>query len=79
MQTSNVAAQNPKDCLPCKLTGAATFGGVGTYALYLAHKDGAFRKTPVLRKAGSVGPIGNKLQVGLGVVFIALGLGRLAV
>jgi hypothetical protein len=64
-----------KDCLPCRLTGAATFGGVGTYALYLAHQDGAFSK--IRRKGGSI--VGSRLQVVLGVTFIGLGLGRLVV
>jgi hypothetical protein len=64
-----------KDCLPCRLTGAATFGGVGTYALYLAHQDGAFSK--IRRKGGSV--VGSRLQVILGVTFLGLGLGRLVV
>lgn len=64
-----------KDCLPCRLTGAATFGGVGSYALYLAHQDGAFSK--IRRKGGSV--VGSRLQVILGVTFLGLGLGRMVV
>ncbi|RCH93348.1 hypothetical protein CU098_009228 [Rhizopus stolonifer] len=30
--------QEYKDCLPCKLTGAAAFGGLGAYALREANK-----------------------------------------
>jgi hypothetical protein len=68
-------AVQAKDCLPCRLTGAGTFGGVGTYALYMAYQDGAFDK--VRRKGGSI--IGSRLQVLLGVGFLGLGLGRLVV
>ena len=31
-----------KDCLQCRLTGAAVFGGAGLYSLYEARKHGAF-------------------------------------
>lgn len=71
--TSPPPPQPIKDCLPCRLTGAATFGGVGTYAMYMAYQDGAFDK--VRRKGGSV--VKGRLQVLLGVTFMGLGLGRL--
>jgi hypothetical protein len=68
-------AVQTKDCLPCRLTGAATFGGVGTYALYLAYQDGVFDK--VRRKGGSI--VGGRLQVLLGLGFLGAGLGRLVI
>ena len=68
-------AVQAKDCLPCRLTGAATFGGVGTYALYLAYQDGVFDK--VRRKGRSI--VGGRLQVLLGLGFLGAGLGRLVI
>ena len=74
-KTPETTAITAKDCLPCRLTGAATFGGVGTYALYMAYQDGAFDK--VRRKGGSI--VAGRMQVLLGVTFLGLGLGRLVI
>ena len=74
-KTAGTTAITAKDCLPCRLTGAATFGGVGTYALYMAYQDGAFDK--VRRKGGSI--VTGRMQVLLGVTFLGLGLGRLVI
>lgn len=46
-----------QDCLPCKVIGATTFGGLGVYALYEARK--------VARRGGREGT-----AVGLGVASI---------
>ncbi|KAL7327793.1 hypothetical protein PS15p_206166 [Mucor circinelloides] len=57
-----------QDCLPCKITGALGFGGLGAYAL---------REASVVNKL----PGRAKTAVGLGVtgvVFISAGLYRLA-
>ncbi|KAI8382914.1 hypothetical protein BD560DRAFT_444041 [Blakeslea trispora] len=56
-----------QDCLPCKVTGALGFGGLGAYAL---------------REANTLGKMPGKSRtaVGLGVagvVFISAGLYRL--
>lgn len=57
-----------EDCLPCKITGALGFGGLGAYAL---------REATVVNKL----PGRANTAVGLGVagvVFISAGLYRLA-
>ncbi|KAL1408712.1 hypothetical protein Q8F55_005525 [Vanrija albida] len=64
-----------KDCIECRLTGAATFTGVGAYALYTAAQGGAFAR---VRPPGS--PVfASKVQAAIGVVFLGLGVGRLFV
>ncbi|KAI9255692.1 hypothetical protein BDA99DRAFT_562205 [Phascolomyces articulosus] len=60
--------QEYQDCLPCKLTGAGAFGGLGAYALLEAQK---IHKLP--------GKQGTALGLGVaGVVFVSAGLYRLA-
>ncbi|WOO82520.1 uncharacterized protein LOC62_04G006005 [Vanrija pseudolonga] len=64
-----------KDCIECRLTGAAAFTGVGAYALYTAAQGGAFAR---VRPPGS--PVfASKVQAAIGVVFLGLGVGRLFV
>ncbi|BEJ15447.1 hypothetical protein CspHIS471_0500520 [Cutaneotrichosporon sp. HIS471] len=63
-----------QDCTACRLTGAATFSGLGLYALYEANQQGAFAK---VRPKGS--PRGAPITAAVGVVFIGLGIGRLFV
>lgn len=76
---STQATQQPTssrpDCLACRLTGAATFGGVGTYALYLAHRDGAFDR---IRRPGGA-RVAPKLQAVIGVGFLGVAVVRLLV
>lgn len=56
-------AQRPQDCLPCRLVGAGAFTGIGTYALFEAHRQGAFAKhPPAVRVAG-----GGRITAVLGV------------
>ncbi|KAI7888961.1 uncharacterized protein EV154DRAFT_565861 [Mucor mucedo] len=74
MISSALSGENPEkiekeyvDCLPCKLTGAAAFGGLGGYAL---------REATVVNKL----PGRAKTAIGLGVTgvaFISAGLYRL--
>ncbi|KAI8393621.1 uncharacterized protein BYT42DRAFT_609401 [Radiomyces spectabilis] len=73
LNTSNDAvselknAKKYEDCLPCKITGALAFGGLGGYALREANK--------LNKVAGK-----SNQAVGLGVagvVFISAGLYRL--
>ncbi|KAG2209590.1 hypothetical protein INT46_007585, partial [Mucor plumbeus] len=64
---TNEEQQAYQDCLPCKITGALGFGGLGAYAL---------REATVVNKL----PGRAKTAVGLGVtgvVFISAGLYRL--
>ncbi|KAL7419379.1 Mitochondrial inner membrane organizing system component [Cryptotrichosporon argae] len=61
------------DCLACRLTGAGTMAGVGTYALYTAAQQGAFAR---VRPRGAPLAAG-KVTAALGVVFLGLGVGRL--
>ena len=46
----------------CRLTGAATFTGIGSYALYEAYRQGAFAK---VRPKGA--PRGAQMTIVLGV------------
>lgn len=62
-----------KDCLACRLTGAAAFGGIGAYALYQSKAMGTFKT-----KRPPGGPlVAGQASAVLGLVFISLGLGRL--
>lgn len=74
--------QVPADASACRLTGAATFSGMGLYALYEAGQQGAFAK---VRPKGS--PRGASITAALGVgesspsrgcwgVRLSAGLGR---
>ncbi|KAI8645579.1 hypothetical protein BD408DRAFT_411680 [Parasitella parasitica] len=67
--TLNDEQQVYQDCLPCKITGALGFGGLGAYAL---------REASVVNKV----PGRAKTAVGLGVAgaaFISAGVYRLAI
>ncbi|ORX35014.1 hypothetical protein BD324DRAFT_652734 [Kockovaella imperatae] len=63
-----------KDCTACRLTGAATFTGIGSYAIYQGYDQGAFAK---VRPRGA--PRSAQFTVAIGIVMIGLGLGRLVV
>ncbi|KIR50796.1 hypothetical protein I315_06738 [Cryptococcus gattii Ru294] len=75
------AASNPidkrgfpgKDCLTCRLTGAAAFTGIGAYALVQANQQGAFKR---IRPQGAP-VVAGKITALIGTVFIGLGIGRL--
>ncbi|CAO3682524.1 unnamed protein product [Umbelopsis ramanniana] len=72
VQTALSEQGNPppyKDCLPCKLTGAAAFTGIGGYALNEARK---IRRIP--SKQGTAVGFGVT-----GVLFISAGLYRLII
>jgi hypothetical protein len=59
--------ESPKqDCLPCRLTGAAVFGGTGAYAIYQG------RLLPLTQPAAK-----RYGMFALGAGFISLGLYRL--
>ncbi|OWZ59946.1 hypothetical protein C356_00508 [Cryptococcus neoformans c45] len=62
-----------KDCLTCRLTGAAVFTGFGTYALVQANQQGAFKR---IRPQGAP-VVAGKITALIGTVFIGLGIGRL--
>ncbi|ORZ25286.1 hypothetical protein BCR42DRAFT_445075 [Absidia repens] len=67
--TDDVTKSEYKDCLPCKLTGAAAFSGLGGYALHEAWK---LNKKP--------GKLNTAVGLGVfGVVFVSAGLYRLAI
>ncbi|KAI7859769.1 hypothetical protein BDC45DRAFT_563814 [Circinella umbellata] len=68
-QESSKNQQEYQDCLPCKLTGAGAFGGLGAYALLEAQK---IHKLPG-KQSTAVG-----LGV-VGVVFVSAGLYRLVI
>ncbi|RSH83939.1 hypothetical protein EHS25_005183 [Saitozyma podzolica] len=67
------SVKREKDCLPCRLTGAAAFTGLGGYAIYEASRQGTFRR---VRPPGSP-VIGGQVTAVIGLVFISLGIGRL--
>lgn len=52
-----------QDCLACRLTGAATFTGIGVYALEVARRDGAYRRV----KPPGASLIGGRVTAALGV------------
>ncbi|RSH78669.1 uncharacterized protein EHS24_002398 [Apiotrichum porosum] len=62
-----------KECSTCRYTGAATFSGIGAYAIYTAHEQGAFAR---VRPPGSP-LVAGKVTAAIGVVFLGLGIGRL--
>ncbi|KAI9633162.1 uncharacterized protein MKK02DRAFT_39138 [Dioszegia hungarica] len=71
MSNPMMNAPRPKkepDCLACRLTGAAAFTGLGSYAIYEASRQGTFKK---VRPVG--GPmVAGKIQAVIGFVFISL-------
>ncbi|KAK8844733.1 hypothetical protein IAR55_006583 [Kwoniella newhampshirensis] len=71
--TSSQTAYPQKDCLACRMTGAAAFSGLGVYALNQANQQGAFKR---VRPVGS--PIvAGKITAVIGTVFLGLGIDRL--
>ncbi|KXS09305.1 hypothetical protein M427DRAFT_64342 [Gonapodya prolifera JEL478] len=66
--TSNT--QNPHDCLPCRVTGFATFSGLGAYLLYEAR---------IVSRAGGGNVLARRATLGaFGLGSVLLGMYRLA-
>ncbi|ORY96134.1 hypothetical protein BCR43DRAFT_524285 [Syncephalastrum racemosum] len=67
-QPKSSSKEEYEDCLPCRLTGAAAFSGLGIYAF-----REAFKLNKVASKQGTAVGLGV-----FGVVFLSAGLYRLA-
>jgi hypothetical protein len=71
---NTLAKDRPEDCLPCRVTGAGAFIGLGAYSYFSGHKQ-LEQQRAIILKSGSIFGIRSR-QMGItGIAMSLMGMG----
>jgi len=76
---STILAQDKvDDCLPCRVTGAAAFIGLGAYSYFSGHAQLRQQEAKILKSGTRLGIKGRQMGItGIAMSLVGLGLYRL--
>lgn len=67
-----------EDCLPCKVTGAAAFIGLGTYSYFSGHSQLLAQQTAIAKSGSMFGLKSRQTGItGIAATLVGMGLWRL--
>jgi len=73
-----LAKDKPEDCLPCKVTGAAAFIGLGTYSYYSGHSQLQAQEVQIVKSKSMFGMKSRQAGVtSIAMTLVGMGLWRL--
>jgi len=73
-----LAKDKPEDCLPCKVTGAAAFIGLGTYSYYSGHSQLQAQQAQILKSKSMFGMKSRQAGItSIAMTLVGMGLWRL--
>ncbi|KAI9740877.1 MAG: hypothetical protein M1818_004482 [Claussenomyces sp. TS43310] len=76
--TSTLARDRPEDCLPCRVTGAAAFVGLGTYSYLSGHRQLREQQAQILKSGSMFGMRSRQMGItGIAMTLVGMGLWRL--
>jgi hypothetical protein len=74
-----LARDRPNDCLPCKITGAAAFIGLGAYSYFSGHAQLRQQRAEILKSGTIFGLRTRQMGItGIALSLVGMGLWRLA-
>ena len=77
LQTA-LARDRPEDCLPCKVTGAAAFIGLGAYSYFSGHAQLKQQQAKILKSGSMFGMRSRQMGItGIAMSLAGMGLWRL--
>lgn len=77
LQTA-LARDRPDDCLPCKVTGAAAFIGLGAYSYFSGHAQLKQQQAKILKSGAMIGMRSRQMGItGIAMSLVGMGLWRL--
>jgi hypothetical protein len=75
---SILAQDKPDDCLPCRVTGAAAFIGLGAYSYFSGHAQLRQQEAKILKSGTMFGIRSRQMGItGIAMSLVGLGLYRL--
>lgn len=75
---SALARDKPDDCLPCRVTGAAAFIGLGAYSYFSGHAQLRQQEAKILKSGSMLGIRSRQMGItGIAASLLGLGLYRL--
>src|SRR5450432_3882231 len=77
--STTLARDKPaEDCLPCRVTGAAAFIGLGAYSYFSGHKQLLEQQVKILKSGRMFGMKSRQMGItGIAMTLVGMGLWRL--
>lgn len=76
--SSTLARDKVEDCLPCRVTGAAAFIGLGAYSYFSGHAQLRQQEAKILKSGTRLGMKSRQIGItGIAMSLVGLGLYRL--
>lgn len=77
--STTLANDRPEDCLPCRITGAAAFVGLGAYSYWSGHSQLREQRAKILASKSMFGMKSRQAGItSIAMALVGVGLYRLA-